>query len=68
MEIIDEIRHLSPGERARVIRFVRELERPMTGDELNELAGNLVGETDLTRIRELQERILAGFYGEKRDA
>ena len=31
MEVIDQIKHLSSAERARVVRFVVENEAPMTG-------------------------------------
>jgi hypothetical protein len=67
MEIINEMEHLPPVERERVICFVRDLERPLSGDELSELAGKLVEESDPTRIEGLKERIAAGFYGDRRN-
>ncbi|HEY8901977.1 MAG TPA: hypothetical protein VIM61_16325 [Chthoniobacterales bacterium] len=70
MEIIDEIRHLSPGEQARVVLFVRQLDagRQWTGPELSEAAATMTAETDPTKARASWERIAAGFYGKEPDA
>jgi len=70
VEIIDEIKHLSPGEQARVVHFVRTLgeARQLSGRELNELAESLAGEKDSTKAGVLKERIVSGFYGEQHSA
>ena len=70
VKIIDEIKHLPPDEQARVVRFVRALDKEgrLTGSELNELAGKLTGESDPARALALKEEIASGFYGKKRNA
>lgn len=64
-EIIDEIRHLPPGEQARVVQFVRTLDvhRIWTPEELSAAAGELARESDPSKVQELKERIATGFYG-----
>ena len=64
-EIIDEIQHLDPSERERVISFVRGLEptQRMTGRELSVLAAELAQRMDATEAERLKERIAEGFYG-----
>jgi hypothetical protein len=61
-EIINEIKRLPPAEQARVARSVREFNRPLTGEELSDLAGKLAGESDPANARALKERITAGFF------
>ena len=70
LEIIDEIKHLPPGEQARVLRFVRTLYegRQWTGQELHEAAGMLAAEKDPGKAQDLKERIVAGFYGKGQGA
>jgi len=69
-EIINEIKHLPPGEQAEVARYVRTLdaERRLTPKELGELAGKLANENDPAKAQTLKEEIASGFYGTKRDA
>jgi hypothetical protein len=68
VEIINEIKQLPPAEQARVAHMVGQMNRKLTGDELGELAAQLAGETDDAKARALQERIVAGFYGEELNA
>lgn len=64
VEIIDEIRHLPPAERDRVIRYVQTLEKtPWTAGRLTESAVWLAAEGDASRAQSLKEEIAAGFYG-----
>ena len=67
-EIIDEIKRLPAAEQARVESFVRERKRPMTPEELGQLAEQLAGESDPQRARRLTQELTAGFYGEERGA
>ena len=67
MDIINEIKRLPPAEQARVARLVSELNRPLTGEELTELAGKLAAESDPARAGALKEQIATGFYGDGRD-
>src|SRR5579862_994981 len=64
LEIIDEIKHLPPGEQARVLRFVRALDdgRQWTGQELHEAAWMLAAENDPGKAQDLKERIVAGLF------
>jgi len=71
VEIIDEIKHLAPGDQAQVISFVRGLEQTssrLTGAELTTLANELAGTTQPAEAEALKQRITAGFYGEETDA
>jgi len=65
VEIIDEIRHLAPGEKKQVVQFIRTLDEALslTGLELTKLAGELAGETDSRKARGLKAEIASGFYG-----
>jgi hypothetical protein len=65
VEIIDEIKHLSPGEQAQVVSFLRTLDedRQKTGQELEELAAKMVAESDPIKAERLKEEIISGFYG-----
>ena len=64
-EVIAEIKHLAPGEQARVISFVRGLDQvpQLTGRELTNLAEQLARTTDPAEAEALKARITAGFYG-----
>lgn len=68
MEIINEIRRMPPAEQAQVARLIGELRRPLTADELNGLAEKLAGESDPAKAGALKEQIVAGFYGDERNA
>lgn len=69
-EIINEIEHLAPGERERVVTYLRRIEgeQPLSGDELASLAGKLADLADPAEVDGLKERIAAGFYGRQRHA
>jgi hypothetical protein len=70
VEIIDEIKRLPRAEQNRVIEFVRkEAEvRPLTPEELGELAKEMVAAKDPVEADLLQARIVRGFYGRPADA
>ena len=70
VEIINEIKHLAPAEKAEVARYVRTLDhgRQLTPDELGDLAGRLVEERDPVKAERLKEEIIAGFYGDPPNA
>ena len=65
MEIINEIRHLAPGEKVQVVRYVRTLDdgRAMSGPELTELACRLAEEPSQDKSQKLKDQIQGGFYG-----
>ncbi len=65
VEIIDEIKHLPPVEKARVIRFVQTLEGnpPWAAQELTDSAIRLSAEGDPSKAQILKEQIAEGFYG-----
>jgi hypothetical protein len=68
-QIIDEIKHLSPGEQAQVALFVRQLEeRQWTGTELSDAAVAMTAEKDPAKAGAAWERIVVGFYGKATDA
>jgi hypothetical protein len=64
--VIDEIKHLPPGEQAEVIQFTLELarSRQLTPKELGELAGRLAESNDPAEIIRLKSAMTRGFYGE----
>jgi len=64
-EIIDEIKRLPRAEQNRVIDFVRKggEVRPLTPDELGELAKEMVEAKDPAEADRLQAEIVRGFYG-----
>jgi hypothetical protein len=66
VEIIDEIKHLPPAEKAQVIRYVQTLEAkaPWTAGQLTEAATLLATERDASRAQSLKKEIAKGFYGE----
>jgi hypothetical protein len=65
-KIIEEIRHLPPGEQAEVIQFTFELarSRQLSGKELGELANRLSESDDPGEITRLKSAMTRGFYGE----
>ncbi|MEY2429625.1 MAG: hypothetical protein QOJ40_2510 [Verrucomicrobiota bacterium] len=65
-KVIDEIRHLPPGEQAEVIQFAIELarSRQLTAEELGELAERLAASDDPAEIIRLKSAMTRGFYGE----
>jgi hypothetical protein len=65
VEIIDEIRHLEPGEKVQVVRYVRTLDdgRALSGVELTQLACRLAEETCPSKSQMVKDQIHGGFYG-----
>ncbi len=65
VEIIEEIKRLPRAEQNRVIDFVRKVRevRPLTPDELGELAKEMVEAKDPAGADRLQAEIVRGFYG-----
>ncbi len=70
VEIIEEIKRLPRAEQNRVIDFVRKSRetRPLTPDELGELAKEMVEAKDTGKADRLQAQIVRGFYGRQPDA
>jgi hypothetical protein len=66
-QIIHEIESLPPAELAKVVRHTKELDkrRPLTGEELGELAQRMVDATDPAEVERLKAEITRGFYGEE---
>ena len=64
--VIEEIRHLPPGEQSRVLQFACELarERQLSGKELAALAQRMVESGDPAEIKKLRDEIHRGFHGE----
>lgn len=64
-QVIEEIKHLTPDEQAEVIRFAFQLarKRQLTGEELGELARQMVEAKDPAAASQLREEIVRGFYG-----
>jgi hypothetical protein len=67
VEIIEEIKRLPRAEQNRVIDYVRKAGevRPLTPDELGELAKEMVETKDPAEADGLQAEIVRGFYGRK---
>ena len=65
-KVIEEIKHLPPGEQVEVIQFAAELarSRQLTGQELGELAERLAESSDPAEIIRLKSAMTRGFYGE----
>ena len=65
-KVIEEIKHLPPGEQAEVIQFAVGLarSRQLTGKELGELAERLAESNDPAEIVRLKSAMTSGFYGE----
>ena len=70
VEIIDEIKRLPRAEQNRVIDFARKSGevRPLTPDELGELAKEMVEAKDPAEADRLQADIVHGFYGKQATA
>lgn len=64
--VIEEIKQMPREEQSRVIRFVHELarKRQLTGEELGDLAKQMVEAKDPAEADRLKEEIVRGFYGE----
>ena len=62
-KVIEEIKHLSPGEQAEVIQFAIRLarSRQLTGQELGELADRLAESNDPAEIARLKSAMTRGF-------
>ena len=65
-KVIEEIKHLPPGEQAEVIQFAVGLarNRQLSGQELGELAERLAESKDPAEILQLKSAMTRGFYGE----
>jgi hypothetical protein len=63
--VIEEIKHLSPGEQSRVIQFAVELARTrqLAGKELSALAQRMVESEDPAEVEKLNSALTNGFYG-----
>jgi hypothetical protein len=63
--VIEEIKHLPPGEQSRVIQFALELARTrsLAGDELSALARRMVESNDPAEVEKLKTALSHGFYG-----
>jgi hypothetical protein len=63
--VIEEIKHLPPGEQLRVIQFAVELARTrrLAGSELSALAQRMVESDDLAEVEKLKSALAHGFYG-----
>jgi len=70
VEIIEEIKRLPRAEQNRVIDFVRQAGavRPLTPDELGQLAKEMAEAKDPAEADRLQAEIIRGFYGGRVDA
>jgi len=70
VEIIEEIKRLPRAEQDRVIDFVRQagVIRPLTPDELGQLAKEMAETKDPAEADRLQSEIIRGFYGGRVDA
>jgi hypothetical protein len=66
-QIIREIDRLPPAELAEVLRHTTQLDkrRPLSPDELGELAQRMVDAGDPAEADRLQEELVKGFYGEE---
>ncbi|MFT4586595.1 MAG: hypothetical protein ACI9VS_002596 [Candidatus Binatia bacterium] len=64
-EIIEEIKHLQADERAAVASFVRSDDSVtrLSSADLGQLAERLAQIKDPAQAEDLEERIVAGFYG-----
>lgn len=66
-QIIHEIECLPPFEKAKVVRYAKELPvtQPLSGTDLTELAQRMVGATDPVEAQCLKAELVNGFYGDK---
>ena len=67
VEIIEEIKRLPREEQTRVIEFARQVaeNRPLSPEELGQLAKRMVEAKDAAEADRLQEEIVRGFYGSR---
>lgn len=67
VEIIEEIKRLPQEEQNKVIEFVQKTSgnRPLSPDELGELARKMVETKDPLEADRLQKEIVRGFYGDQ---
>jgi hypothetical protein len=67
VEVIEEIKRLPKEEQNKVIEFAREVAetRPLTPEELGELARRMAETPDPEEADRLQEKIVRGFYGDE---
>ena len=65
VEIIEEIKRLPPDEQNRVIEFARHAgeSRPLSPEELGQLARRMIEAQDPAEADRLQEEVARGFYG-----
>jgi hypothetical protein len=65
VEIIEEIKRLPREEQSRVIEFARKAgeSRPLSPEELGQLAKRMVEVKDPAEADRLQQEIVRGFYG-----
>lgn len=63
--VIEEIKHLSPGDQSKVIQFALELarSRSLAGGELTALAQRMVDSDDPAEVEKLKSAMARGFYG-----
>jgi hypothetical protein len=68
--VIAEIKHLAPEERAKVVRFIHELDdsRKLSGAKLSALAERMTETRDASERSVVREAIVCGFYGDDDDA
>ena len=66
IDVIKEIKDLSPSEQVEVIQFALKLARtrPLTAIELDSLSKRLVDTDDPAEAERLKTSIAQGFYGE----
>ncbi|MBK8040612.1 MAG: hypothetical protein IPK22_26295 [Verrucomicrobiaceae bacterium] len=66
-QLIYEIDCLPPAELVKVVRHTKELDkrRQLSGEELGELAQQMVDATDPAEVKRLKLAITKGFYGEE---
>lgn len=64
--VIEEIKHLSPGDQSKVIQFALELarSRALVGSELTALAQRMVDSDDPAEVEKLKTALSRGFYGD----
>ena len=67
VEIIEEIKRLPKDEQTRVIEFARKVanSRPLSPEELGELAKRMVETKDSAEADRLQQEVVRGFYGDE---
>ena len=65
VEIIEEIKRLPREEQSRIIEFARQVgeNRPLSPEELGQLAKRMVKAQDPAEADRLQREIENGFYG-----